>query len=72
MKHLTLKRLGAPGSLEVRWSGGWGWGHPHGDREWGGGIRYGTIGGWIRGGIKYGVSNKLKNKINNKEENISI
>jgi len=27
--HLTLKRLEAPGSSEVRWSGGWG--HPHGD-----------------------------------------
>jgi hypothetical protein len=25
MKHLTLKRLEAPGSLEVRWGGG-GWG----------------------------------------------
>jgi hypothetical protein len=24
MKHLTLKRLEAPGSLEVRWEGGWG------------------------------------------------
>jgi len=24
MIHLTLKRLDAPGSLEVRW--GWGWG----------------------------------------------
>jgi hypothetical protein len=32
MMHLTLKRLEAPGSLEVRWGGGWGWGNPHGDR----------------------------------------
>jgi hypothetical protein len=24
MKHLTLKRLEAPESLEVRWGGGWG------------------------------------------------
>ena len=24
MMHLTLKRLEAPGSLEVRWGGGWG------------------------------------------------
>jgi hypothetical protein len=30
MMHLTLKILEAPGSLEVRWGGGWG--HPHGDR----------------------------------------
>jgi hypothetical protein len=29
MKLLTLKRLEAPGSLEVRRGGGWG--HPHGD-----------------------------------------
>jgi hypothetical protein len=35
--HLTLKRLGAPGSLEVRW--GRGWGHPRRDR--GVGRRYG-------------------------------
>ena len=31
MMHLTLKRLEAPGSLEVRWCGGWG--HPCGNRE---------------------------------------
>jgi hypothetical protein len=30
MMHLTLKRLEAPWSLEVRWGGEWG--HPHGDR----------------------------------------
>jgi hypothetical protein len=30
MMHLTLKRLEAPGSLEVRWGGRWG--HPRGDR----------------------------------------
>jgi hypothetical protein len=29
MMYLTLKRLKAPGRLEVRW--GEGWGHPHGD-----------------------------------------
>jgi hypothetical protein len=28
MMHLTLKRLQAPGSLEVRWGGGRGWRHP--------------------------------------------
>jgi hypothetical protein len=26
MMHLTLKRLEAPGNLEIRWGGGWG--HP--------------------------------------------
>jgi hypothetical protein len=30
MRHLTLKILEAPGSLEVRWGRGW-W-HPPGDR----------------------------------------
>ena len=51
MMYLTLKRLEAPGRLEVRWGGGWG--HPHGDRG-----RYGM---WNSrrvdgaGGIKYGV-----------------
>jgi hypothetical protein len=29
MMHLTLKRLEAPGSLEVRWGGGWR--YPDGD-----------------------------------------
>jgi hypothetical protein len=33
MKHLTLKRLEAPGSLEVRW--GWG-GDIHVEMGWGG------------------------------------
>jgi hypothetical protein len=33
MMHLTLKRLEAPGSLEVRW--GVVWGHPRGDEGWG-------------------------------------
>ena len=41
MMHLSLKRLEAPGSLEVRWGGGWG--HPHGDKGWGGGVGCGTI-----------------------------
>ena len=57
MMHLTLKRLEAPGSLEVRWGGGGeGWGHPHVDRAVG--RRYGM---WnsqrvnARFGIKYGV-----------------
>jgi hypothetical protein len=33
MKHLTLKRLEDPGSLEVRWGGG---GGIHVEMEWGG------------------------------------
>jgi hypothetical protein len=37
MMFLALKRLEAPGNLEVRW--GREWGHPHGDR--GMGRRYG-------------------------------
>jgi hypothetical protein len=40
MMHLTLKKLEAPGNLEVRWGGGWG--HPSGDR--GMGRRYGIWG----------------------------
>jgi len=54
--HLTLKRLEAPGSLEVWW-GGW-----DGDilvemrvGGWGGGMGYGTVRGWTRRGIKSGV-----------------
>jgi hypothetical protein len=47
---LTLKRLEAPGSLEVRWSGGGGWGHPY--RYRGVVRRYGmwnTRRGWTKG-----------------------
>jgi hypothetical protein len=33
MIHLTLKRLEVPGSLEVRWAGGWG---IHVEVGWGG------------------------------------
>jgi hypothetical protein len=51
MMHLTLKRLDAPGSLEVKW--GVGLGHPHGDREWAGDVGCGAVRGWMRG-IKYG------------------
>jgi hypothetical protein len=55
MMHLTLKRLEAPGSLEVRW--GREWGHPGGDR--GMGRKYGIWNSWrvdLEGwGIKYGV-----------------
>jgi hypothetical protein len=57
MMYLTLKRLEAPGSLEVRW--GRVWGHPCGDGGWGfgGGVGCGAIGRWM-GGI-WSVKNKL-------------
>jgi hypothetical protein len=60
MMNLILKRLEAPGSLEVRWGGGWG--HSLGDRGWGGGTGCGTVRGWMGVfGVKYKL---LKNKIN--------
>ena len=41
MIHLTHKRLEAPGSLEVKWGGGWE--NPSGDRvRWGGGVGCGA------------------------------
>jgi hypothetical protein len=52
MMYIILKRLDAPGSLEVRWGGGWG--HPHGDRVWRGVMECETFGGSM-GGIKYGL-----------------
>jgi hypothetical protein len=53
MKHLTLKRPEAQGSLVVM--RGDGWGHPHGDGVgWGGGVRCG-VGGW---GMEYGVGKR--------------
>jgi hypothetical protein len=57
MMHLTLKRLEAPGSLEVRWGGGWG--HSHGDRVVG--RRCGMWNSWrVDGGHKiWSVKNKL-------------
>jgi hypothetical protein len=46
MMHLMLKRLEAPGSLEVRWGGRWG--HPCGDVVgWGEGVGCGIDGGWM-------------------------
>jgi hypothetical protein len=44
--YLILKRLETLGSLEVRWSGGWG--HPHGGTGvgWGESMGCGTVGGW--------------------------
>ncbi|KRY62928.1 hypothetical protein T4D_14887 [Trichinella pseudospiralis] len=47
--HLTLKRLEAPESLEVWWSGG---------QEYRGGIGCGSVEGWTRRGIKSGVLNE--------------
>jgi hypothetical protein len=52
--HLTLKRLEAPGSLEVRWGGGCGGIHVE-TGVWGGGIRCWTDRECTGGGIKYGV-----------------
>ena len=62
MRHLTFKRLEAPGCLEVRWGGG---GDIHMETVgWEVGMEYGTVRGWTwrgisqrvdRGQIKYGV-----------------
>jgi hypothetical protein len=68
MMNLTLKRLEAPGSLEVRWGGEWG--HPYGDRMgWGGGVGCGAIRVWMgeMGNGIWSVKNKLKTKLNLKE-----
>jgi hypothetical protein len=54
MMHLTLKRLDAPGSLEVGWGGRWA--NPSGER--GVGRRYEMWNSWRvdqDGRIKYGV-----------------
>jgi hypothetical protein len=49
---MHLKRLEAPGSLEVRWGGRWG--HTSGDRVgWVGGVGCRTVRGWT------GVGNKI-------------
>jgi hypothetical protein len=47
------QETGGPGSLEVRWGGGWR--HPGGDRVgWGGGMRSGADWGWMGGqGIEH-------------------
>ena len=56
MMHLTLKRLEAPGSLEVRWGGG---GGIHMEMGWGGEEVWDveqSEGGWVGGqGMEYGV-----------------
>ena len=51
MMHLTLKRLEAPGSLEVRWGGG---GSIHVEMGWGGEEVWDveqSEGGWGKAGI---------------------
>jgi hypothetical protein len=66
MMHLTLKRLEAPGSLEVRWGGWWG---IHVEMEWGGEEVWnveqseGKMGGRVGNGI-WSVKIKLKIKLN--------
>jgi hypothetical protein len=54
MMYLTLKRVEAPGSLEVRWGGG----DIHMETgSWGGSMVCGTVRGWsgVEMGIKSGV-----------------
>jgi hypothetical protein len=62
MMYLTLKRLEAPGSLEVRRRGVYG--HPCGN--WVGrgvGVGCGAVGGWMGSGNRiWSVKNKLKCK----------
>jgi hypothetical protein len=58
MMHITLKRLEASlwRSLEVRWGEGWlGWDILVETGVWGGGMGFGTVGGWTGVGIKSGV-----------------
>jgi hypothetical protein len=50
--HLTLKRLEAPGSLEIWWRGGGGGDILLETGGWGGGMGWGTVRGWAGRGIK--------------------
>jgi hypothetical protein len=55
------QETGAPGSLEVRWSGGVG--HPHEDGVgWGGGVGYGAVRGWMGRGREWNMECK-KNEL---------
>jgi hypothetical protein len=68
MMHLTLKRLEAPGSLEVRWGGG---GHPHGEEVWWEEVWdvEQSESGWGEGENEiWSVKNKLKIKLNLKNK----
>jgi hypothetical protein len=59
MMYLTLKKLEAPGSLEVRWDGG---GDIHMETGvWEGGVRGGTVRGWTGEGDKIWSVKKLIN-----------
>jgi hypothetical protein len=61
MMHLTLKRLEAQRSLEIRW--GEEWGHPRGDREGcGRGVGSGAVREWMKRGGTWSVNNELKIK----------
>jgi hypothetical protein len=53
MMHLTLKRLEAPGNLEVWWGG-----DILVETGQEGGMGCGTVGGWTRRGRKSGVLNE--------------
>jgi hypothetical protein len=61
MMYLNLKRLEAPGSLEVRWGGGWG--HPASRWRQGGGEEVWDMeqseGGWGAGNRIWSVKNKF-------------
>ena len=48
----VVKRLEAPGILEICLVGGREWGHLDGDRRWGGGIGCETVGRWTGWGNK--------------------
>jgi hypothetical protein len=68
--HLALKRLEAPGSLEIRWSSDWG--HAHGDGVgWGRGVGCGAVKGWMwrAGNGIWSAENQIKNKIKLKNTN---
>jgi hypothetical protein len=55
MMHLTLKRLEAPRSLDVRWGMRWGGQEVWDVEQW--------EGGWEMWNGMWNVKNKLKNKI---------
>jgi hypothetical protein len=61
MMHLTLKRLEAPGTLEIWWGGRSG--HPHGVGVVSGeDVGCGAVGGWMGGAVN-GIRSVKKLKI---------